>query len=124
MPTGPAYRYAATVLSVHDGDTFTADVDVGFSVRIRTPLRLRGCNAIELGQPGGQQARDHLASLLVGQVVTVSTVRPDKFGGRYDAAVSLPDGTDLVARLVAEGWAAAWNGRGPRPVPPWPRPGV
>lgn len=41
----PAYRYSATVTAVHDGDTFTADVDLGFGVWLRKQtFRLLGCN--------------------------------------------------------------------------------
>lgn len=117
------YRYAATVLDVHDGDTITLDVDLGFHCHYRTPVRLLGCNARELSDVGGKEARDNLRALLpVGAPVMVSTVKIDKFGGRYDAAITLHDGRDLVALLVATNWCAAWDGTGTRPVPPWPRP--
>lgn len=123
MTAGPAYRYTAVVVEVHDGDTFTADVDLGFGVWLRgQSYRLAGCNARELAEPGGIEARDHLrVPLPAGARVTLTSIRPDKYGGRYDAAVTLPDGSDLTNLLVADGWAALWNGRGSRPVPPWPR---
>jgi micrococcal nuclease len=120
------FTYRATVLRVLDGDTLTVDVDLGFGLHHRgdtskgLPLRLAGCNARELHDPGGQEARDHLAALLpAGTVLTLRTVRPDKYGGRYDALVD-HDGRDLATYLIATGWAAAWNGAGARPVPPWP----
>lgn len=122
----PAYTYTAAVLSVHDGDTITADVDLGFGVWVsRQAFRLLGLNARELSQLGGPEARDNLAALLLSptatHVVTLTSVKPDKFGGRYDAVITMPDGADLASLLIAEGWAAAWNGKGPKPVPPWPR---
>jgi hypothetical protein len=49
------------------------------------------------------------------------TVKADKYGGRYDAQCVLSDGTDLVSLLVRKGWAMAWDGKGVKPVPPWPR---
>lgn len=116
------YVFAATVMQVHDGDTLTVDLDLGFSVRTVQHLRLLGCNAIELGQPGGHEAKANLEQLVLGRTVVVRTVKPDKFGGRYDAAVTLPDGRDLVPLLIADDWAVAWDGTGPKPVPPWPRP--
>lgn len=119
--TGPAYTYTATVLAVHDGDTFTALVDLGFDVALRVKLRLLGCNAIELGQPGGTEAGDNLRQLINLRTVYLHTVQVDKYGGRYDAQVTLPDIGDLATKLIADGWAAAWDGKGPRPVPPWPR---
>ena len=118
-----AYVYAATVRSVYDGDTIKVDVDLGFSVHLHTSARLLGCNAIELSQPGGVEARDNLRTLLpVGTVIALRSVLVDKFGGRVDAQITLPDGTDLVTELIATNWVAAWSGTGPRPLPPWPRP--
>jgi len=128
----PAYRYVATVSAVHDGDGFTADVDLGFGVWLRgQTFRLFGCNARELTEPGGPEARDALVGLLLDAGANVGTghrgviltsVKPDKYGGRWLARVTLPDGSDLVAGLVADGWAAPWDGKGAKPVPPWPRP--
>jgi endonuclease YncB( thermonuclease family) len=131
--------HAGTVLAVHDGDTITvaiplastrrANGDLGFHlyaehghVVLHCPIRLLGCNAIELKDPGGREAQQNLASLLpIGTVVTLRTVAADKWGTRWDAAITLPDGTDLVPHLIATGWAAPWTGQGPKPVPAWPR---
>ena len=41
----------------------------------------------------------------------------DKYGGRSDAQLTLPDGRDLTAVMIAAGHAAPWNGQGPKPVP-------
>lgn len=116
------YVYNATVTRVVDGDTLDLDVDLGFSVHYRTSVRLLGCNARELSQDGGKEARDNLRALLpVGTAVTVATVKADKYGGRWDAQVTLADGQDLVTLLISTQWAAAWDSIGTRPVPPWPR---
>ena len=112
----------ATVAYVHDGDTLAADLDLGFGLKLRQLLRLNGCNAIELSQPGGPEAHSNLAALLpVGIVVPVRVVGLDKYAGRCLAQITLPDGRDLVTVLVAGQWAAPWNGLGPKPTPPWPR---
>jgi micrococcal nuclease len=121
LPSGPAYTYLAHVLDVHDGDTFTADIDLGFQAHYHTSIRLLGCNAIELEDPGGVETRNFLASLIEGHTVTLRTVKVDKFGGRYDAQCTLENGIDLVSFLMSTGWVAPWNGRGVKPVPPWPR---
>lgn len=122
--TLPLYVYSAVVVRVVDGDTARADVDLGFGVWLRNrSFRLLGCNARELPAPGGKEARDHLAALLLpGTAITLRSVRADKYGDRYDAQIILPDGTDLVEQLVRDGWVARWNGRGEPPVPAWPRP--
>jgi endonuclease YncB( thermonuclease family) len=116
------FTYAAIVEHVIDGDTVYMAVDLGFDTWHWGSFRLLGCNARELPQPGGPEAAANLVALLpVGTKVTIRSVKPDKFGGRYLAAVTLADGSDLVSTLIAEGWAAAWNGTGTKPVPPWPR---
>ncbi len=119
-----AYVYKGTVEEVHDGDTCTILLDLGFNISIRYRVRLAGCNAIELKDPGGPEARAHLLELLpVGSVCLVSSVAFDKFGGRIDANVSTPaTPLTVAARMVADGYAAAWDGTGPRPTPPWPNP--
>jgi endonuclease YncB( thermonuclease family) len=112
----------ATVAYVHDGDTLAADLDLGFGLLLRQLLRLDGCNAIELSNPGGYAARNNLGALLPrGAVVPVSVVGLDKYAGRCEAQITLPDGRDLVTVLIMQQWAAPWNGLGPKPTPPWPR---
>lgn len=120
----------ATVRAVHDGDTLYGDLDQGLGVwnRGSSPngmgLRIAGVNARELTEPGGPEARDHLAALIpVGTVLDVESLRWDKYAGRIDVNVTLPDGRDLATELVAGEWAAWWDGRGSRSLflPPWPR---
>lgn len=115
--------FVGMVWSVIDGDTIDVLVDLDvFDEWLMRRFRLLGCNARELRQPGGREARDNLQVLLPrGAEVAITSVKLDKFGGRYDAIVTLPDGRDLVDVLVAGGWAVRWDGRGQRPVPDWPR---
>jgi endonuclease YncB( thermonuclease family) len=117
------YTYAARVIRVIDGDTIVADVDLGFNMWVREQsFRLVGLNAREHTQPGGREAAAHLSEiLLVSTLVRLTSVKPDKFGGRYDAVITLPDGSDLATVLITTGWAAAWDGSGTKPLPPWPR---
>lgn len=113
---------AAVVTAVHDGDTLDLAVDLGFYVTFQLTARLAGMNAIELAMPGGVEARAHLLTLCpVGARVSVTVLSVDKYGGRYDCLV-LAGGVDLSARMIADGYAAFWNGKGPKPVPVWPLP--
>lgn len=117
------FEYNAVVVRVVDGDTIVAGIDLGFDVWLHDiNLRLIGVNAREKAEIGGAEARRNLSALLPEDThVVLRTVKPDKFGGRYDAAVTLPDGRDLSTLLIQEGWAVPWTGRGVKPNPPWPR---
>lgn len=128
MTAVPApFVYNATVVGVHDGDSVNVVIDRGMydykgSTDHPVPVRLVGCNANELTAPGGVEARDNLAAILTpGTAVVLTTVKPDKFAPRWDALVATATIPDLAAHLVADGWAAAWDGTGKRPTPPWPR---
>lgn len=116
------YVYNAVVHRVIDGDTVVLNVDLGFGTWVMAQsVRLLGVNAREQSSAGGREAAQHMSELLPhGTPVLVRTVRPDKFGGRYDAAIQLADGRDLATVLIASGYAAAWNGTGRKPVPSWP----
>jgi endonuclease YncB( thermonuclease family) len=115
--------FPATVTSVYDGDTFTVMADCGFEVWRVVDVRLNGCNAIELHSPGGAEARTHVLELMpVGTKITLTVSGWDKYGDRSDSLVTLPDGRDLTSTMVADGYAAAWDGKGPKPSPPWPIP--
>jgi endonuclease YncB( thermonuclease family) len=115
--------FRGVVWRVVDGDTVDVllDLDV-FDQWLMRRFRLLGCNARESRMPGGREAKANLELLLPhGEPVTVTSVQVDKYGRRYDALITLPDGRDLVDELIAGQWAAAWDGKGVPPVPPWPR---
>jgi micrococcal nuclease len=115
--------YPATVTGVHDGDSISCLADLGWGVWRAVTVRLAGINAQELAQPGGKEARDHLLGLMpIGTKVTLICLGVDKFGDRSDCLLTLPDGRDVAHQMVADGYAAAWTGQGPKPVPPWPVP--
>lgn len=119
----PHYTYSATVLRVIDGDTVEVELSLGFFVYSRLSCRLYGCNAIELHDDGGPEARDHLAALLpVGSEIVVRSMSADKFAGRFDGLITLPNGRDATSAMIEDGYAAPWDGHGDRPVPAWPIP--
>lgn len=117
------YRYKATVERVSDGDTVCLHVDLGHYVYARLRCRLHSTNVFEKDQPGGPEAGAYLRHLLPpGTEVIVRSVETDRYAGRFVGQLFLPDGRDVSEVMVAAGFAAPWDGRGERPLPPWPRP--
>lgn len=115
--------FPAVVAAIHDGDTLTVRADLGFMVWEDVHVRLAGCNAAELNTDAGKAARDHLAALAPpNTAVTLICLGPDKYGGRWQGGIILPDGVDVAEQMIADGYAAVWNGKGTAPVPPWPIP--
>lgn len=118
----------ALIRAVPDGDTPYGWVDQGIGVwnyglsKNGMGLRLDGLNAREKDDAGGIEARDYLRTLLpIGSVWPIVCTGWDKYAGRLDVRIALPTIGDLSEHLIAEGWAARWNGKGPRPLPAWPR---
>lgn len=121
------FLYNGQIIDWHDGDSCRVYVDHGMRDYSVWAIRLLGCNARELSQPGGHEARDEVMRRLPpGTAVVLATAKPDKYGGRIDASVFYADSAtgqvrDLVADLIADNWAAPYDGKGTMPVPPWPR---
>jgi len=114
--------YPGTVASLHDGDTLRVTVSLGMNVSVLVDVRLSGINAAELATPAGKAALVHLATLApVGTPVTVTCFGPDKYA-RWDCQIDTTAGVDLAQQMVADGYAAVWDGHGVAPVPPWPIP--
>lgn len=58
------YQYRAVIRSIHDGDTITVDIDLGFGVQLHDQkIRLYGINAPELSTAEGVAAREALVAL-------------------------------------------------------------
>ena len=82
------YYYKAKITSVYDGDTCTADLDLGLSVsRIGEKIRLARINAPEVrgsSRPAGILSRDFLRNTLLNKEMLIQTIK-DKKGkyGRY-----------------------------------------
>jgi micrococcal nuclease len=86
------YQYSATVVSIYDGDTITAMVDLGFGVQVKQKLRLARINTPEVKgsqREQGVASRDYLITLVpVGSQIDIRTIRDsqEKYG-RYLAEV-------------------------------------
>ena len=107
--------YPARVDSVHDGDTCSLTIDLGFGMEAvshdldghaQLSCRIFGINAPELSTDAGKAARDFAQTLLpVGARVTVVSHSWDKYGGRFDGSITLPDGRDFAKVMLDTGHA-------------------
>jgi endonuclease YncB( thermonuclease family) len=116
--------YPARCVLVHDGDTVIFDLDLGFGVELpgqtwggKTQLscRVYGINAPELSTAAGKRALEHARNLLgPGEVCQVLSHGWDKFGGRFDGSITLPNGADFAQSMLDAGHATEYYGVGPK----------
>lgn len=105
MVFGP---YPAVVTAIHDGDTITANLDLGFGThQVELRARLYGINAPELATAAGKDALAYLKTQIkTGDLIYVTSHGWDKYGGRYDAEiVRASDGVNLNQLMVSSGHA-------------------
>ena len=67
-------------------------------------VRLWGVDAVELHEAGGQEARDALATMLLGATVDCTDQRGRSYGRRV-ARCLMSDRADVAEQLVRRGWA-------------------
>ena len=103
------FTYRGWVTRVIDGDTFEANIDLGFRVQIRETFRVYDYDAPETWRPKseaerehGQQAKSRVEGLLEDHEVVIRTHKTGKYG-RWLAEVEMPGGQDLATLLKAEG---------------------
>lgn len=110
------YRYVALITDVHDGDSVTADIDLGFKTWQRgVKIRLLGINAPELNTYAGKTVAAWLRAELLGKVVQIETVKnksnvdqTEKYGrwlGTIWQSDSDDDITSINERMLAHGLA-------------------
>jgi endonuclease YncB( thermonuclease family) len=108
MTYGP---YQGVVDVVHDGDTIYVKLDVGFDLTVYTRVRVLGINAPELSTDAGKAARDFAKTLLpVGEGVEVVSHGWDKYGGRIDGEIFLPNGDSFGKTMIDNGYAVPYAG--------------
>ena len=107
------YYYRAKIVSVYDGDTCRADIDLGLGIWVRNEkLRLLRINAPELRgdeKAAGKASRDFLREQILGKEVFIQSHK-DKRGkyGRYLAEIWLEEAgiwININDRLVEAGHA-------------------
>lgn len=112
--------YPARVVNVHDGDTISFDIDLGFGFNLtardwagkpQLSCRVYGINAPELATTAGKAALAFAQTLLKpGDLCTVTSHGWDKYGGRFDGTVKLPDGRDFAGLMLSSGNAVPFFG--------------
>lgn len=103
------YQYQAKLVRVIDGDTIECDIDLGFYMTARMPVRLAHINAPEHNQEGGTAATDHLKTLLGDGNLILKTYKPHDKYGRYLAEVIIGD-MNVNQQMIADGFAVAYEG--------------
>lgn len=114
------YTYKADVLSVVDGDTLKCNIDVGFNIRLRCKVRLRGIDAPELSGVRGEASRKYVQEQIKGsKFIIVKSYGMDMYG-RYlvdvfyksnciDVFEMAGSGLYLNQELVDNGMAEIWK---------------
>lgn len=109
--------YKATAIRVIDGDSLEARVTIWLGQDVVTIVRLAGIDTAERKSPclsawlKAEAARAFLAARTDGAVLTLSDIRPDKYGGRVVARVADASGADIGDALLAAGLARPYAGR-------------
>lgn len=109
----PLWHYRGTCIGVHDGDTCTVRIDLGFRVFHDIELRIAGINAPELhgvSADQGRLAQEALSSLILDKNVYVVTEKDGRSFARYVGTVYVEqeDGriVSVGSLMVAGGHAA------------------
>ena len=112
-----AYAVPATVDYVFDGDTFSALVAISKNTNVDTRVRLINVDTPEMNgkceseKQGAVRARERLMQLVPrGTIVELKNIKDDKYPGRIDANVILPDGRDVGNVLINENLGRRYNG--------------
>jgi endonuclease YncB( thermonuclease family) len=95
-----AQKFTVKVVSISDGDTFTAINKDNLQLKIR----VFGIDAPEKKQAFGNKSREFLSSLIFGKSITIDVQSKDGYG-RYLAYVYSPEGKDVSLLMIHEGMA-------------------
>lgn len=106
------YTYSAFVTGVHDGDTITVEIDLGFGIKITNQkIRLVGINAPELKgttKTEGLKSRDKLTELVSNKQIKIQTIKDKKEKyGRLLGKIWVDD-VYVNDVLLKEGYAVAF----------------
>lgn len=104
----------ADVVSVYDGDSFTALAHPWPGLDVTVRIRVKGVDTPEIRgkceseKEAARAARNRVRELVKGGVL-LARISDDKYS-RKAARVFLPDGRDLAEILVTEGYGRRYDG--------------
>ena len=104
------WNVPGVVVYVHDGDTVTLDLDLGWYLTYRQHVRVAHINAPELATPEGKLSAAFASQLLPpGTIVALSSIGLDKYG-RSLGEILLPDGRDFGTIMLSMNFAVPYEG--------------
>jgi len=120
LPPSP-YTYYADVLEVYDGDTLTVTIDLGFSLTIRTKVRLMGIDTAEMKSEDESvkklaiASRDFIREQALDKKVLLKSHKPDKYGRALADIWTLDDQWQPAPKTLSElmiekGFAKSYDG--------------
>ena len=109
----PDSKYIANMTRVIDGDTFVADIDLGFGVWLhKQRLRLYGVDTPEVRgkrkSEKGIMVKNYVKELLEGKSFEIISYGKGKYG-RWVADVMLPGERKLSLHLMSMEYAKGYN---------------
>lgn len=112
-----AVAVPATVDYIFDGDTFAAVVHLENEIDISARVRLINIDTPEIHGMCEKEisdalhAKERLSELIpIGSLVELKQIKDDKYLGRIDAYVILPDGRDVGEILIKEKLGRPYSG--------------
>ncbi len=120
QPPSP-YTYYADVLDVYDGDTLTVTIDLGFSLTVKTKVRLMGIDTAEMKSEDPEvkklavASRDFIREQVLEKKVLLKSHKPDKYGRALADIWPLNDDWTPVPKTLSEmmiekGFAKSYDG--------------
>jgi endonuclease YncB( thermonuclease family) len=107
------YEYRAVMVQVHDGDTVTFEIDLGFSIFSRHAVRFAGINSPELATQEGKVSASWLSQWFSdnpGPYVlrTTKNKETEKYGRYLATVTSIKTGRVANDDIVAAGNAVLY----------------
>ena len=110
--------YQAKILSIYDGDTFTAEIYSWLQISVQARVRIRRIDTAEIRgkcdaeKQQAQKAKARLQELLpLNSIVTLNHVELGTYAGRIIADVSTDAVQDIGTQMIADKLARPYNVR-------------